>query len=105
MLKLEMKNLRDTFERLRTKANSAFDVDLRTAWPSILQRWIKVEKELQDWQNYLDSCLPGAFGKLAKWLMEAEKRITLPLLPAAEKKEMLNVSKRALNDHLVSVVL
>lgn len=97
-----MKNLRETFERLRTKANSsAYDVDLRSAWPSVLQRWTKIEKDLQDWQYALDSNLPGAFGKFTKWLIEAEQRLAQPLLPTAQSTEMLETARKALNDHLV----
>lgn len=96
-----MKNLRDIFERLRTKASSTHDVDLRSTWPIILQRWTKVEKELQDWQNYLDSNLPGTFGKLAKWLIEAEQRLSQALLPTAPSNQMFQIAQKALSDHQV----
>lgn len=101
-LKTEMRNLRDTFERLRMKANSSsYDVDLKSLWPNILQRWTKVEKELQDWQKCLDSNLPGAFGKLAKWLLEAENRLGQPMLPTAQSNKMLQLAKKAFSDHMV----
>lgn len=96
-----MKNLRDIFERLRTKASSTHDVDLKSTWPIILQRWTKVEKELQDWQNYLDRNLPGGFGKLAMWLIEAEQRLSQPLLPTASSNQMLEIAQKAHSDHQV----
>ncbi|KFM65657.1 Nesprin-1, partial [Stegodyphus mimosarum] len=100
ILKIEMKNYRDIYERLRSKANSSVhDVDLRAAWPSILQRWAKVEKALEDWQLYLDTSVCGNLGQLIKWLIDAEKRLTLPLLPQSQTSNMLQVVNKTIEEH------
>ncbi|GIY79299.1 nesprin-1 [Caerostris extrusa] len=102
-LKTEMKIQRDIYERLRSKINSnTQDVDLRAAWPNLVQRWAKVAKELQDWQHYLDNCLPGQLGQLSKWIIEAERRLALPILPNVQTTDMLPVIQRELDDHQVT---
>ncbi|XP_054713817.1 LOW QUALITY PROTEIN: muscle-specific protein 300 kDa-like [Uloborus diversus] len=98
-LKSEMKNYRDIYERLRSKASSSYDADLKAAWPIVLQRWAKVEKELIDWQRYLDGSLTGVFEQLSRWLTEAETKVSSPLLPVMDSSNMLATVKRALDDH------
>lgn len=97
-----MKAYREIYERLRSKVSSnCQDADLRAAWPSLLQRWARVAKELQDWQQYLDNCLPGALGQLSKWVIEAERRLALPILPNSQNPNMLQVVQHELNEHQV----
>ncbi|GFY40265.1 nesprin-1 [Trichonephila inaurata madagascariensis] len=99
-LKSEMKTYRDIYERLRSKINSnTQDIDLKAAWPNLVQRWAKIAKELQDWQHYLDNCLPGQLGQLSKWIIEAERRLGLPILPHVQTTDMLPVIQHELDDH------
>ncbi|GFU04119.1 nesprin-1 [Trichonephila clavipes] len=95
-----MKTYRDIYERLRSKINSnTQDIDLKAAWPNLVQRWAKIAKELQDWQHYLDNCLPGQLGQLSKWIIEAERRLGLPILPHVQTTDMLPVIQHELDDH------
>ncbi len=102
VLREEMELKTEPYNKLKTLVESMTMIGItEEAWLQLTSLWLKLESQLKEWQWSLDANLPEPFGKIGRWLAQAEKLLSTNDVPTVMDDEAARTLNNAIESHKV----